>query len=131
MKAPFHFGYGSLKHRDSLHPDLQRVLDEAIKTYNFSIICGHRNETDQNKAYAEGKSQKKWPESKHNSWPSRAADLAPFPVDWNDRARFHVMMGHVESAAIRLGIAVRFGWDFNQNGKDDDRFKDLPHVELV
>jgi peptidoglycan L-alanyl-D-glutamate endopeptidase CwlK len=127
------FGYGSLKQLDTIHPDLRKVLEEAIKTFDFTVICGHRGEAEQNRAVAEGKSQLKWPNSKHNSYPSRAADCAPYPIDWSEKekARFLVMAGHIEAAAIRLGIKVRFGWDFNQNHLNDDNFKDLPHVELA
>ena len=49
------FGKNSLKQLDTVHPDLRKVLEEAIKTYDFSVICGHRGEAEQNKAVAEGK----------------------------------------------------------------------------
>lgn len=130
------FGYASLKQRDTLHPDLQKVLDEAIKTFDFSITCGHRNKTDQDKAVASKASKLSYPNSKHNKIPSLAADLLPYPfdskTDWKDLARFARMMGHVESAAKRLGIRIRLGMDWDQDTKTiDESFKDFPHVELT
>ncbi len=130
------FGYSSLKQRDTLHPDLRMVLDEAIKYYNFTIVCGYRNKIDQNKAFQDKTSKLQYPNSKHNKIPSLAADLTPYPFDpkndWKDLARFARMMGHIEAAAKRLGISIRLGMDFDQDGSTiDESFKDFPHVELL
>ncbi len=126
------FGYSSLKQLDTLHPDLKKVLLEAVKTSNFTILEGHRGEAAQNKAFDEGKSKKRWPEGNHNSLPSKAADCAPYPVNWNDTARFFVMIGHIQSAAIRLGINIRVGADWDSDGNFiEETFPDLPHIELV
>jgi len=35
----------------SCHDDLQEVCNRAIKIYDFSVICGHRNEKEQNEAF--------------------------------------------------------------------------------
>lgn len=64
------------------HPDLQKVFKEVIKTFDCTILVGHRDQQAQDKAFAEGKSKKSWPDSKHNTTPSRAVDVAPFPIDW-------------------------------------------------
>lgn len=129
------FGEWSLKQIDTLHPDLQRVLWEAIKTVNFRVQEGHRGEDAQNAAVQNGNSKLKWPKSMHNSVPSFAVDLLPWPFDfrddWKDKARFARMMGHVESAALRLGVNIRLGIDWDQDGKTiDETFQDFPHVEL-
>ena len=60
------------------HQDLQTLFNEVIKYYDCTIVYGHRGEIAQNQAYAEGKSQLKWPNSKHNKWPSLAVDAAPY-----------------------------------------------------
>ena len=39
-------------------------------------------------ARREGRSKLSWLESKHNCEPSRAVDIAPYPIDWDDRERF-------------------------------------------
>ncbi|KKM82716.1 hypothetical protein LCGC14_1316750, partial [marine sediment metagenome] len=41
-------------------------MDEAIQVMDFTIVCGFRNKRAQEKAFDEGKSEKHWPNSKHN-----------------------------------------------------------------
>jgi hypothetical protein len=131
----FFFGKHSLEQMATLDPNLQLVLNEAIKTYDFSILEGFRNKQAQDKAYAEGKSKEQWPNGKHNKYPSKATDLAPADKDgipWKDSVRFGVMIGHIQSAALRLGIKIRCGLDWDMDGKsEDETFKDLGHIELV
>lgn len=119
-------------------PGLQRVLRRAIrcvpKHLDFAVTCGHRNQLDQDEAYKKGASKKRWPNSKHNSLPSKAADIrpaAPFnPKDWADQVRFARILGFLEAASIEEGVPIRLGADFNQNGITiDESFVDLPHVE--
>jgi len=128
------FGKASLAQRATLHPKLQRVLDEVIKVVDVAIVEGHRGKEAQNAAVRDGLSKVRWPNGKHNSWPSRAADLAPWPIDWRagerPHLRFAFMMGVVYKCARDLGIRVRFGMDWNQNFIVDESFVDLPHVEL-
>jgi peptidoglycan LD-endopeptidase CwlK len=115
---------------------LQVILNEAIKLVDFSVIEGHRGEEAQNKAFDKGLSKVRWPNGKHNSFPSRAVDIAPYPIDWSERAaalaRFAFISGVIHTIAARLGIAIRFGWDWNRNlDPRDESFLDWPHVELV
>ncbi|NJM09401.1 MAG: M15 family metallopeptidase [Bdellovibrionaceae bacterium] len=90
---------------------------------NVIVICGHRGEREQNEAFAVGKSQLKWPRSKHNLKPSRAMDVCPAPIDWNNTPAFREMCLRIERIAKALGIRVRLGRDFS--------FSDWPHVELA
>lgn len=126
------FGPRSLERLATCHPDLQRVMREAIiDGPDFTILCGHRGEAEQNDAVAKGLSKAPWPTSKHNSLPSRAVDIAPYPIDWNDRARFKHLAEHVFSVAAGLGIRLRWGGDFNMDGdKTTNDAWDLPHFEL-
>jgi peptidoglycan L-alanyl-D-glutamate endopeptidase CwlK len=105
------------------HPDLQRLFDEVILEIDCAIIWGHRGKRDQNEAFMTGKSQKAWPESRHNSLPSEALDAIPVPVDWTDIAAFHALAAVVKEKAAKLGISVTWGGDW-------PRFKDYPHWEL-
>lgn len=126
------FSSTSLAHLRTADARLQSIMHEAIKHYDFSVLCGHRGQTQQDAAYAAGKSKVRWPNSKHNSLPSKAVDIAPYPVDWNDEIRFARLMGHIERIANEQGIKVRFGLDFDSDGwSSDERFLDFPHVELV
>ena len=110
---------------------LQEVVKAAIKRIDFTVLCGHRGEQEQNDAFERGFSKLKFPQSKHNKVPSLAVDLAPYPIDWKDLDRFKVMMMIVKDEASKLGVKLRFGWDWNGNEKADERFVDWPHVELA
>lgn len=122
----------------SCSPNLQRVIHEAIrrspKWLDFAVTCGHRNQKDQDEAFKRGTSKKTWPNSKHNSLPSRAVDVrpaSPFNAeDWNDKLRFARLIGFIEAVAIDLGIPIRLGLDFSGDGRSlDETFIDLPHIE--
>ena len=104
-------------------PNLRRVLEEAIKHTDFSVLCGHRNMDDQNRAVSEGRSKLSWPKSNHNRMPSRAVDVAPWPIDWEDIRRFEQLATHILAAASRLGVEVRWGGHWTT-------FRDYPHYEL-
>lgn len=113
-------------------PRLQQLLREAIKHVDFTVLCGHRGVEEQNDAYRTGRSKVRWPDSKHNTIPSVAVDVAPYPVDWKDTARFARLVGYIERIAHEQGIRIRWGGDFDQDGATaDERFIDMPHIELV
>lgn len=129
------FSVASELQLNTCHPDLQRVLREAIKHFDFVVVEGHRGKAAQDAAYAKGFSQVRYPHGKHNSLPSRAVDIAPFPIDWSEKRaahlRFAFMQGVVLACANQLGVKVRFGMDWNRNlDPRDETFLDLPHVEL-
>jgi peptidoglycan L-alanyl-D-glutamate endopeptidase CwlK len=124
----------------SCHKDLKVLFRHVIQDYDCTIICGARNEEDQNKAFAEGKSKLQWPNSLHNRNPSWATDAAPYingKIDWSSD-NVLIFAGYVKGIAdqlFRTGVMthrIRIGADFNQN-KDvtDDNFKDKPHFELI
>lgn len=114
------------------HPDLQRLFNSVIKDVDCSVICGHRGEAEQEKAFREGKSKARFGESKHNAIPSNAVDVVPYPIDWNDRERFAHFAGFVLGKASALGIKVRWGGDWDKDGKTrDESFYDGPHFELM
>jgi len=117
------FGTASRLKLKSLEADLQTVLLEAIKEYDFAIIWGYRGEKSQNDAYATGHSRLKFPESKHNTLPSRAVDLAPYPINWDNTSEFYYLAGIIMSTANRLGIPLTWGGRWQ-------KLKDLGHFEL-
>lgn len=115
------------------HPDLQRVIRRALADgpLDFSVLCGHRGEAEQEKAVHDGKSKQHYPSSKHNSLPSKAVDVAPCPIDWNDRKRFVDLYRQIFAAAAKEGVKIRWGGDFNRDGNlSNDSFVDMPHYEL-
>lgn len=114
-------GAASLAKLAGCEPELQRLVREVYATcpFDLTVLCGHRGEADQEAAFARGTSKVHYPNSKHNSYPSRAVDLAPFPVKWSDTAKFEELRAHVKACADRLGIKIRhISWD-------------LPHTELA
>lgn len=111
---------------------LRAIFNEVIKKWDCSILCGHRNEVDQNNAYRMGRTKVKFPQSKHNKTPSRAVDVAPYPIDWHDLGRFYMFAGYVLRVADQLNFKIRFGGDWNRNTRTkDQRFNDLPHFEIL
>ena len=126
------FGKKSLEKLNTCDKRLQLVLNEVIKTVDCSVLEGHRGKQRQNKLYDEGKTKLKFPNGRHNASPSRAVDVVPYPIDWEDRERFHLFAGFVLGIAKQLGVNLRWGGDWNINWfVDDNNFDDFPHFELV
>ena len=126
------FGRRSRENLSTCHEDLQKVFNEVIKHVDCSILEGHRDERTQDRYYEEGKTKVRYPMGRHNSKPSRAVDVVPYPGDWDDRERFHLFGGFVLGMARGMGITLRWGGDWNMNFEvDDNRFDDFPHFELV
>jgi peptidoglycan LD-endopeptidase CwlK len=113
------------------HNDLQRLFQEVVKEFDCIILCGHRNKADQDAAVASGNSKAPWPTSKHNSLPSMAIDVVPYPLDWNDRERMCYFAGMVKATAKYLGISITWGGDFNRNTQlKDEKLFDAPHFQI-
>lgn len=126
------FSQKSVERLSQCHPELQRLFNEVIKDYDCTITCGHRGKEEQDEAVRTGHSKVSFPNSKHNSLPSQAVDVVPFPVDWNDLTRFYHFAGFVLATAKKLGIKIRWGGDWNGDLKfKEEKFKDLPHWEIV
>lgn len=128
----FYYGEESERNLAQVHPDLQRVFREVIKLMDVSIVTGYRGREEQNAKYEQGKSEVRYPDSMHNKEPSLAVDAAPYPYDPDNRERFTYMAGLVLGIAHTLGVSLRWGGDWDQDGevKDND-FDDLFHFELV
>lgn len=143
----YKFGSKSISNLNTIHVDLQVILKEVIKIYDFSILEGHRTLETQQEYYKEGKStldgiNKK---SKHQSYPSLAVDIMPYKKGTNafsglekDARRFCYLMGLVQATAIKLykeGIIshkIRWGGDWDSDDiYTDQTFDDLPHIELI
>jgi peptidoglycan L-alanyl-D-glutamate endopeptidase CwlK len=129
------FGTESQRQLATCDARLQRVLREAIQYFDFSVLEGHRGQAAQEAAYRTGASKVHWPYGNHNTTPSRAADCAPYPLDWSSKttaiARFAFMHGVIWVCARRQGVRVRFGFDWNRNlDPRDETFLDWGHVEL-
>ena len=125
------FSKRSLGRLETCDERLQELFKEVVKRFDCTIIEGHRGEERQNEAYREGNSKVKYPNGKHNKLPSIAVDVAPYPIDWSDRDRFHYFGGYVIGIAQQMGLNIRWGGDWDQDTKTkDNRFDDLVHFEI-
>lgn len=125
------FSEASKAKLSSCHPKLRQLFEEVVKHYDCTILCGHRGKEEQELAVKQGKSKLTWPLSKHNTIPSLAIDVVPYPIGWEDHSRFYHFAGFVLATALRMGIDIRWGgdWDGDLNFKEES-FRDLPHFEL-
>lgn len=126
------FGNASRRNLQTCDVKLQRIFEEVVKHLDCTVLCGHRGQKEQDEAYKSGRSKVKWPDGKHNSNPSRAVDVAPYPIDWSDTARFYYFAGYVMNEARNQGIKLRFGGDWDSDTEvSDESFRDLVHFELM
>jgi hypothetical protein len=82
-------------------------------------------------------------QSKHNIWykdeegeGAIAFDLAPYPIDWEDRERFALLAGRVLQEAARQGVPMVWGNDWDRDGipvanDPDEQFPDPGHFHMV
>ena len=105
---------------------LQDIADMMLERspFDLTITAGYRTEDEQNQAYKNGKSRAKFGESKHNTFPSKAIDICPYPIDWDSKdSRWQEMALNAMWCAGRLGIEITWGGSFKS-------IKDMPHFEL-
>ena len=125
------FGKRSKERLATCDERLQEVFNEVIQFVDCSVLEGHRSQERQDKLYDEGKTKVKYPRGRHNSNPSRAVDVTPYPVDWEDRERQTLFAGFVLGIARAKGIKLRWGGDWDMDFKVmDNRFDDFPHFEV-
>ena len=124
----YRFGKRSKERLKGVDHRLIMILDELIKIMDVTIIEGLRSAKRQEQLLKKGATKVKY--SKHME--GKAVDLAPYPIDWEDRDTFHYMAGMVRGIGHLLNIKVRVGadWDSDGNTKDNS-FDDLVHIELV
>ena len=126
-----------------VHPDLIRVVERAIQLsrQDFTVLEGVRTPERQKQLYAQGRTKPgpkvTWTlNSRHFVDPKtgygHAVDLAPFPIDWSDLTKFDAISRAMFDAAKELGIAIRWGADWDRDGKPRERGEtDSPHFELA
>lgn len=113
------------------HPLLQRLFREVARQTPILILDSQRGKAAQEKAFKAGNSKAHFGDSAHNWSPSVALDVAPKPLNWNDRKAFIDLSKIVLPTAKALGIPIRWGGDWNMNGVlTDEKLSDLPHYEL-
>lgn len=132
------FGTSSANRLNECDQRLQNIMNEVIKYYDCTIITGHRDEQTQEALFATKKSKVRWPNSKHNSLPSMAVDVAPWPIpkewgkEWKERVKFYELKAIIFYVAAQQGVKVRYGGDWDSDyDYSDNTFDDLLHFEIV
>ena len=121
------FGKRSKERLKGVDAKLVNVLNELIKIMDVTIIEGLRSEKRQRELLAKGATKVKY--SKHME--GTAGDVAPYPIDWKDRDRYHYMGGMIRGIGKQLGIDIRWGGDWDSDGEvKDNGFDDLVHIDI-
>lgn len=157
--SKFILGSRSRQNMIGVHPSLLRVIERAIQltTVDFLVLEGVRSRercwinwgkgrtAAQCKAagvpikYAQPKMPKvTWLKDPLNSKHclqsdgfGHAVDLVPNPVDWDDLSKFDAIAKAMLTAAAELKLSVRWGADWDQDGKPRERGEtDSPHFEI-
>jgi peptidoglycan L-alanyl-D-glutamate endopeptidase CwlK len=139
----FTLGAASRANLKGVHPDLVRVVERAIAIsgVDFKVIEGVRSAERQRELYAQGRTKPgqvvTWTlNSRHFINPrtgfGHAVDLLPAPYDWAKPGPFDVMASAMKKAAAELGVPLRWGADWDRDGKPREKGEsDSPHFELV
>lgn len=128
------FSQRSLDVLNTCDPRLQVLCRVVVQSFDCAILPdgGVRTPERQQQLFDAGKS--KTLQSKHlpdEHGKSHAVDMAPYPIDWNDTARFYTFGCFVRGVAAGLGIKLRWGGDWDGDWTfTDQKFHDLPHFEL-
>ena len=126
------FGNRSRANLETCDDRIQEVFNEVIKHIDCSVLEGRRGKDRQNFLYDTGQSKVRFPDGKHNSSPSKAVDVAPYPIDWDNKERFILFAGFVLGIAQSKGITLRWGGDWNKDfDTKDTAFFDAPHFETI
>jgi peptidoglycan L-alanyl-D-glutamate endopeptidase CwlK len=119
----FALGQRSKDKLTGVHPDLVKVIEEAVKEspFDFSITEGLRTKERQKVLFDSGKSQTM--NSRHIT--GNAIDIAVIKdgeVTW-DFQHYQTVADHIKKVAKDLGIEIVWGGDWKS-------FRDGPHFEL-
>ena len=144
------FGKNSLEKLYTCHVDLQKILSLAISRTNvdFGISEGYRSLERQKMLFDDGKSTIDGISKKgmHNHNPSLAADLYIYHSDAEtrkkiayDKIHLAYIVGIISCCAAELleegkiTHKIRWGGNWDSDGviMIDQKFQDLPHIELI
>lgn len=108
-----------------------------LSSVPFLVIEGLRTQARQAELYAQGRTKPgpvvTWTmKSKHIE--GKAVDIAPYEngkIDWNDLSKFDALARAMRQAAAELGVVIRWGADWDSDGKPREKGEtDSPHFEV-
>jgi len=128
---------------NTVHRDLQTVLNEAIKHVDFSVVYGHRTPDQQGVLYKKGRKDGKVvklaevvtyldgtiKKSKHNFIPAQAVDVIPYPTQWSDPKEFYHVAGVIMTIATQMLADGRITNKIEWGGRWKTLI-DLPHFQI-
>lgn len=143
-----------------VHPRLRAVVERAIQisAVDFKVVEGVRSDEQAYVNFGKGRTAAQCrvagcpekhaqPRAAKVTWLTNplntnhrkqrdgfghAVDLLPAPYDWKDTKPFDQVAAAMFAAAKELGVAVRWGADWDRDGKPRERGEtDSPHFELV
>lgn len=149
----------SLNNLQGVHPSLVKVVKRAIELtkQDFIVIEGVRSREQCMINYGKGRTAAQClakgipakyanPKAAKVTWLSNpfnskhckqkdgyghAVDICPYPVDWSDVKKFDVIAKAMFAAAKELGVNIRWGADWDKDGKPRERGEsDSPHFEI-
>ncbi len=105
------------------------LFETVVRRYDCTVLEGSR--TPERQRYLLDIGRSRTLNSKHLHTPSRAVDVAPYPVQWKRVEPWYHFAGYVTAKAEEMGIRVRWGgdWDSDLDLLDQD-FNDLAHWEI-
>ena len=123
---PLHpWGNKSKEAISTVDPRLVYIANKLADIWNMTIIHGYRGRELQTQLHEQNPNGAlPWPLSEHNHTPSRAIDIAPYPVNWEKVDRFDMMIG----AAYAIAEGGNFRID---SGKFFSNVLDYPHIQVV
>lgn len=141
----FTFSQRSRNNLVGVHPKMVAVVTRALAICHeiggpdFTVIEGVRTPARQRELYAQGRTKPgnkvTWTLLNSNHFVNsktgfgHAVDL--FPGTWTDLKKFDLMAKAMMQAADELNTPIRWGADWNRNGKPRERGEtDSPHFEL-
>jgi peptidoglycan LD-endopeptidase CwlK len=112
--------------RDSLHPELKAIIDQVSKYFDIALIGGYRGPESQEKF-----GRKKFPNSKHNTCPSEAVDLLPYPINRENLLQIAYLAGHIKMTAHLMGLKILWGSEKYMLSGRIKNYSYVHHFELV
>lgn len=137
----YQLGPKSVERLQGVHPTLQKIVMRAIQItkQDFMVLEGVRTPERQKELYAQGRTKPgnvvTWTLTsnhfKQRDGYGHAVDLVPWPVDWNTTSKFDEMARAMKQAAAEFKTNLRWGADWDQDGKPREKGEsDSPHFEI-